>query len=447
MWGFMDSRVFQSLISSSAHWSIHKIILNAMPNWNTAGILSELAEQNNMSDTRGTTNDGWFPLNYATISKRLKIPHNTVRTIMTYLLEKDLYSTKRQGVPPKTYYKLNTTTFQSLFKDTLGELIISEPVVAQTSDSSSFKRSGTSSYIKLKERRTKEQGSDDPGSDEPQAVRPILIKRKQILQKQVVKSTFNNENIAEIFRYFCGKTILPSHKVDPDSRTFQDCQKSITKALRKYKIDEIKQAIDNYCLILEDPGFYPSTRWHKESLPLFFLFNERTGQRYQNNTAKWANNVDSWFDECVMGLPYLIKKFGNGLHDIDPYPNVTAALIKQFNKKQETIMGGTNSNPTDDKYFVNAAKIVVEFYEKHKNKINWGGNARASRNVVFFAPMMIDARFHFSQDDVSMVKPTWFSSDRAILFLVDYLTIKGMVDKSNKRRILNVKTVRRVTNG
>jgi hypothetical protein len=67
----------------------------------------------------------------------------------------------------------------------------------------------------------------------------------------------------------------------------------------------------------------------------------------------------------------------------------------------------------------------------------WGGKSRAKDDVRLFAPFLIDARYHFSNDDVTMVKPTWFCSDGVINYLVDYLFAKGMIDRTNKPLILS----------
>jgi len=405
-----------------------------------ASVVAELLEQEYMASQRGKTIDGYFPLNYRTITDRLFIPHNVTRKTMNELLEKGIYSSKRIGNPSSTYYKMDILRFLESFVPGLVAECQKTSINQQSMNSSSIKSMKDSSTIirtKKEDLKTKKEDAKASCAGAPSvAVRPVLIKRKQTLQDQVVESAFKNENIAEIFRYYCGKGCLPSHKVDSSSKTFKECQKRIAKALRTHSKPVIKQAIDDYCLMLTDAGFKLSPKYDKTSLPNFFLFDEHKERAHRSSIDKSYMDVTSWFDECVMGLPYLTKKFGNGMSEIDPYPDVTAALIKQFNKRQEDILGGTISDATDDKYFVKAAKIVVDFYDRHKNKIIWGSKLRASRNVKFFAPMMIDARYHFSQDNVTMVKPTWFSSDKAITFLVDYLLAKGMIDRSKKQQIL-----------
>ena len=158
--------------------------------------------------------------------------------------------------------------------------------------------------------------------------------------------------------------------------------------------------------------------------------------RYQQQKEDWAKDLDSWFDECVMDLPYLIKKFGTADNEIDPNPKVTEALIKQYNKRQGRIIGGIDVLDADKKYFIRAAKTVVDFHQQHKKKINWGGRLAESRCPIKFAWMMIDARFHFSEDNVTMVKPTWFSSEAAPGILVDFLLARGLINASSKKSIL-----------
>jgi hypothetical protein len=87
--------------------------------------------------------------------------------------------------------------------------------------------------------------TEKPTTDKPNAENPILLSNDLL----------NNDNTNIIFNYWNNK------KITVHKNLTSDMIKKIVKYLKDYSIDDIKNAIDNYDIILKEPKYIWTKKW------------------------------------------------------------------------------------------------------------------------------------------------------------------------------------------
>lgn len=86
----------------------------------------------------------------------------------------------------------------------------------------------------------------------------------------------------EIFDYWNSKNII-QHK-----ELTEKFDKAITKALKTYSVEQVKEYIDRYNTVIKDQNFYFDTKW---SLDLF-LTQKNAISNFTDDGIKWINYLD-----------------------------------------------------------------------------------------------------------------------------------------------------------
>jgi hypothetical protein len=170
-------------------------------------------------------------------------------------------------------------------------------------------------------------------------------------------------SIEQIFTHWNKQPCLPTHRRGAQYKTYQTSIAHIQTALRHHAPMIIKQAIDNYNELLGDP--YTVLRGNaapvRVGLNEFFKFAAYSN-RVRDHAKHPLQKMKSWFDECSMGMEYLLNVYG--ALRTNKHPIVANALTGAL--KEGGIITG-EPTPIDINAIRTAAERVVAFYKNQKD--------------------------------------------------------------------------------
>lgn len=126
-------------------------------------------------------------------------------------------------------------------------------------------------------------------------------------QYSIDKISINNiiSDEQEIFNYYNSKNIIIHRELT------EEIQKSISKALKKYSVEELKTYIDRYDKVIKDNRYFFDYKWGLKDL-----------LDRKNGISAFTDDGSKWIDYCdKVGIPSLasqkeIKVDKNGLYEI-----------------------------------------------------------------------------------------------------------------------------------
>lgn len=126
-------------------------------------------------------------------------------------------------------------------------------------------------------------------------------------------SNTNTNNITNIFDYWNSKNIIKHRELT------EDISKSIEKALKSYKEQEIKTYIDRYAKVISDKSYFWSYKWSLKD----FLSRKDGISSFTDEGSKWVNYNDKKRETTTE------VKYGN----FDPKEALAAAIKRSYEKR------------------------------------------------------------------------------------------------------------------
>lgn len=137
-------------------------------------------------------------------------------------------------------------------------------------------------FLKWLEKKKSIRERGKKGGQVTQAKRNPEKKAETAQETQNQKISQNKENIAEIVAYW-----NETAKKFRCKKITSDIENAILKRLKEYSVDEIKQAIKNYQLILQNPKAFFKYTWNlqefmsrKNALPVFYGETDEIMKKY-----------------------------------------------------------------------------------------------------------------------------------------------------------------------
>lgn len=271
------------------------------------------------------------------------------------------------------------------------------------------------------------QGTEQTLSKEP-VVEPTI---KDINKPKLVRrkpSLFPSIEVESLYLHWNSKQGLTTHSLDPNKTIFVSSVKQLVKHLKKYKLEQIKQAIDDYYLMLLDEDCIPDIdfQWSKSSLASFFEgFSSYQKEAFSNQDC--MGGVDSWFDECIKGYDYLKVKFGKPVKAIKCKNDNHQEVSKQIAVLYRNKIKDSTFTDFEMNMIIDAAEDLVNFHFNMKNKIHWSSCVHEKDSVKSFVHHLIDALSEMS-DDKSKIQVSWLRGKMFSERLPLWLKKIGMLD-------------------
>ena len=265
---------------------------------------------------------------------------------------------------------------------------------------------------------SKEPVAEPVEKEELDLNKPKLVRRKPLL--------FPSKEVESLYLHWNSKQGLTTHSLDPNKTIFVSSVKYLVKHLNKYTVDQVKQAIDDYYLMLLDEDLIPDInfQWSKTSLAGFFEgFNSYQTEAFSNQNC--MGGVDSWFGECIKGIDHLKVKFGKPVkHKQDYNPEVTKNLAQLYRDK----INKDPFTPHQINMLIDVANDLVNFHTNMKNRLTFNSNPNEKNSVVAFSHYVIDALIY--RNDIAKIQVFWMRGDFFKVKLPEYFKKLGMLDSS-----------------
>lgn len=183
---------------------------------------------------------------------------------------------------------------------------------------------------------------------------------------------------------------------------------------KKYSKEEVLESIKNFALSATNLDYAPVKKDYLQNLYLHqFLYNSFSTNGDKSLFLKYLENPPSPLTRPVKKIP---------VRDESIYK-----IIKEWYNK--SVLGGIDLefSPQDNNNFIVASNKVLEFFNKHKSKLNMG----IQKTPVAFAKIFCEAMEANSYG--GNIEPYWLQLDKAFtITLPKYLNSKGMLNANNK---------------
>lgn len=162
---------------------------------------------------------------------------------------------------------------------------------------------------------------------------------------------------------------LPTHKRGEQFKTYRQAIKHLSKALRNHSAMVIRQAMEDYSWLVQQP--YTVLRSKQAPMVVglneFFKFSHYSDKLRSKSTHPLCG-IESWFMEAKKGRPYLegaytqLKK--------DPNPKITAALTEAvLNSAAFGVRTQGDLKPVDKNTLIKASTELVAFMDAHQDRL------------------------------------------------------------------------------
>jgi hypothetical protein len=332
------------------------------------------------------TEDGFFYQTRAEIEEETNLTREKQDTALEKLTTLGLVTTKIAGQPAKKYYKINSLAMFLLFHQkakTFTSCLCKSHKLAcvdhtannkqynnlrfNTSCSSTFSESACK---KIKPIIKKNSRKEYIKKGIKETLAKNQEKREQIKKAKLVRTT--TFEIDTILDYWRSKGLTVHREGTKAYACLIDRIKSLLKGTlfnsftdksnhnRKFSMEEIKRAIDNYCLAAYNSDYEPSKKTFLQELKFmdFFLTDRPCPEEKRKSV----------FLQFLLEKPKQIsesKIYGAK----DDYPHASKIIADWYKKTFGNRDGGKYSlrNRNDIVY---ATKEIAKFYEKNKNVLN-----------------------------------------------------------------------------
>lgn len=389
----MNKSQFKERQRSSGFWAVCKINAAFFNDLVTACVFADIIEQWCMSNE-----DEWFPLTYDSIATRLHARPNQVETSVKQLKDLEILETKRIGIPSKLFYKVNVELFDNLIDNFL------EPVNSSTkpSEVNSLRASEVRNAL-VKEKETKSKETEEEGKDSSSSVAAELQGGNKVVLLRRKKSIYPCKEAEQVFLHWNNLgDPLASHKENPELKMFQNSMLAIQKELRKHTPEVIMQAMTAYHKTLNNKNttlFLSKQPGVLVSLPEFFRFSEHTEERMLKGYNPLT--IENWFHVARNGAEYLEEMFAK--YDKDDNPKITKALITQWKSK----VVDAHFKVKEINIFIRSAKLLLEYHQQNKDKINWNSCKPEKLSPTLFAHRVVEACLSGVNGDRQAITPEW----------------------------------------
>lgn len=395
----------------------------------------------------------YFKFTYEFIEKQFNVTNYKVRYCIQTLVASGLLEVKHIGNPSRIHYKINckqyTILLEELYntnKSSINSTEVETAVCTEVEINLHNKESKSKSKdLESKDVASKEaivtdvtgsrllrrsllrQGTEQTLSKGP-VVEPTI---KDINKPKLVRrkpSLFPSKEVESLYLHWNSKQGLTTHSLDPNKTIFVSSVKQLVKHLKKYKLEQIKQAIDDYYLMLLDEDCIPDInfQWSKSSLASFFEgFSSYQKEAFSNQDC--MGGVDSWFDECIKGYDYLKVKFGKPVKAIKCKNDNHQEVSKQIAVLYRNKIKDSTFTDFEMNMIIDAAEDLVNFHFNMKNKIHWSSCVHEKDSVKSFVHHLIDALSEMS-DDKSKIQVSWLRGKMFSERLPLWLKKIGMLD-------------------
>lgn len=334
-----------------------------------------------------------------------------------YLVEKDVLEEVQ-----KANYKRGSSTVYLFKPQAIIDFIYNEYTPSRKIDSVPSRKIDTTINTQT-EQKCCEEGKDSSSQDDANASSGTKLVRRQ----KKAPSIFGNDIVEDIFIHWNNLSDpVRSHKLDPETKVFKNAIIAITRALRKHTSDQIKQAMTNYCKLLNDRNtkMYYATqtkRWGlMVSLPEFFEFSPHSEEQMilHNET----DIPESWYICCLQSYPEIVELFAR--YDKDDNPKITEKLEKYYASK----IPGYVATVSTRNIFIRSAILVLQYHCKMKDKINWSSCKDEKTYPQLFAHWFIDACIDSANGNTDIISPEWLCGPKMLTErMPKYMRKMGMI--------------------
>jgi hypothetical protein len=218
---------------------------------------------------------------------------------------------------------------------------------------------------------------------------------RDILPKPFLK--ISHKTIDQIFCLWNSFDSLPTHKTNPKFKRYQQTIKCLSDAIERYSLQEVIDAIKNYGWITSQPYTILRSEYRPTIVPIneFFKFSAYSEQ-LRNKKHHPLRMIESWFDECLLGKEYLLRKYS--VVKKDNYPNVTRMLIDDIlkspvfpMKKEEDLL------PIDKNSIIAASEKLYKFVDLRRRRLpsfEIEAYSICSKHMIAYCEEFIDHRAH-----------------------------------------------------
>jgi hypothetical protein len=343
--------------------------------------------------------DEWFYYSQQELERKTGLSSDVQTKIIGKLIDGGILQVVKKGLPARNHYKINWSVYISI---TGQDFPHDSPVPAKFYQSPLNTGTGSRSERAYNNKDINKKDSLLPPSEEG--------RDKEPLHGSLFADPFDpySNKAKQVCLLWNDKysDVLPKHNV-AKTKSFDATMQKIEIALTHYSLDQIDEAMDCYhtLLCMDDLKLNPKIGSHRVGLGDFFGFGEYAKKAIRPNNVVYG--IESWFDECLNGIEYLIGKYCIGGVE-DEYPEVSAIIKKRWIESPYYIGSLTT---WDKNNFKRAAIKLVTWLQKHENKYNldslYVDDPKKAVGKYLFPALNND----LGHRDPKMVTTNWLASD------------------------------------